>query len=233
MPTTDHQRSVFLALKHDLQNDGCWLSFHKEWDGFINAIFKRRLWFAPSLWEDAMGEVEVRVFRYIGRFDEAREASPWLARVVVSACETVKKESGNGPRSVSTEPIDTLSGAEEPDKLSEQGGDSRGDISFDDWVTSALEAGNGRDAELTGDVWFCVNEALDSCIKDKRMVTAFYMFYREDYSLREIAEIFRMKQSTVNNWPGYVLKRIMPEVKAALSELGYAPEGYRASTSTQ
>jgi RNA polymerase sigma-70 factor (ECF subfamily) len=51
--------------------------------------------------EDAAQETFLRLFRYLGRYDETREMGPWLYRVVVNVCRDICRKSG--PRLVPLE----------------------------------------------------------------------------------------------------------------------------------
>ena len=219
MQTTELQRAVFLALKHSIEDNDCWAAFLKEWDGFMSAIIRRKLFFNASIWEDALLEAEVKIFRFIGKFDESRNISPWLARVVTSACEDVKKSYGYDLKS---RPLESPDNSARSGKKESQGGGT--DIEFDeDWI-NAIGIAQASDNEMSGDMWCCINAALEDLDIDERKITAFLLFYRYDYKLREIAKILHLKQSTVNNWPGSVLKQIMPQVKRELRGLGYATD---------
>ena len=44
--------------------------------------------------QDAAQETFLRLFRYLGRFDETREMGPWLYRVVVNVCHDLGRKSG-------------------------------------------------------------------------------------------------------------------------------------------
>jgi len=196
MAATDKQRTVFLKLKNNINDNACWEEFSREWDGFFMAIIRKKLYFDASIHEDAKMLALVKVFKYIQKFDVSKEPSPWLSRVIVSACEDTKREYGH---IINTPEIESLS-------------DKYNDIPED----------MDSDLLLNDDVWCCVEQALESLrLKDERMKTAFVMFYRNSYKLKEIAGIFGVEQSTVNNWPGTVLKKILPSVKASLEELGY------------
>jgi RNA polymerase sigma-70 factor (ECF subfamily) len=45
--------------------------------------------------QDAAQETFLRMFRYLGRFDETREMGPWLYRVVVNVCRDIGRSSGS------------------------------------------------------------------------------------------------------------------------------------------
>jgi RNA polymerase sigma-70 factor (ECF subfamily) len=46
--------------------------------------------------QDASQETFLRLFRYLGRFDETREMGPWLYRVVVNVCRDLGRRAGAG-----------------------------------------------------------------------------------------------------------------------------------------
>jgi RNA polymerase sigma factor (sigma-70 family) len=236
MPTTNAQRDAFLALKHNKHKNECWEHFLKHWDGFISVIISRKLFFAASIWEDAKLEAEAKMFRYIERFDESREVSPWLSRVIVSACEDVKKNYGydmkNEPKKNMGDSLNCESSNYYDDF--KNGQNEASDIEYnDEWLSILSSEQEESDAELFEDMWCCVNSALDDINIDMRKKNAFILFYRYDYKLREIAKIFQLEQSTVNNWPGAVLKKIMPQVRREMSKLGYATNSAVASHSSK
>ena len=208
MPTTDKQRDIFIALKRDINNNMLWREFMKEWKGYMMAIISRKLFFAVSIWEDALNLSYAKIFRFIEKFEENREPSPWINKVVASACEDVKLENGYGMKDVKILVV----------PVSENDGQ---DADFEEWVGSILNIEEETDAELFEDVWCCVVGAMNELGINEMKKTAFLLYYRHNHKLREIAEILRMEQSTVYNWPSSVLKQILPTVRANLREWGY------------
>ncbi len=220
MATDYRQRESFLALKQDVMlhstasgseicSDKAWLEFEREWMGFIKAIIRRRLsYYSRDLMEDAQVEACAKILRYAGHFQEDREPSPWIAQVVVSACEDIKRQyEGKAPRNGSPHQRLTTVSLDEGDfleLLSKQNSDS------DPIANELLEC-----------LWCCVYDALNKLDVAENRKTAFLLFYQQGYRLREIADILHVSPSTVNNWPGSVLNQIIGEVKARMSELGY------------
>ena len=219
MPSTQEQERAFLALKEDVYSDELWHTFLKEWDGFISAIISRKLFFATSLWEDAKMVALAKIFRYIHRFDTQRPISPWMAKVVVSACEDVKPLHLGGAKPA----VDAKAGAITTECSSEGTDDADEYSAFEVWAHNLIQQDN-RDNEVYDDMWCCIYSALDALAIDEVKKNAFLLYYRFDWKLREIAAKLRLPQSTVNNWPGSVLQAIMPRVQADLRDLGYAPQ---------
>ena len=208
MPTTLEQRVAFQKLKEDMNAEGNWKMFWSAWDGFLHTIIRKKLYFAPSLWEEAKALTDMKLYKYIGRFDETREISPWLARVVASACEDVK--SAYGYKKIEEKVDSSVSG--HPVSIED------GDIL--EWMNTQTAAVD-EDEELRSCLWLCVEQALDGLDIDRRQITAFMLFYRHGRKLREIAETFHMSATVVNNWPRSVLNQIMPEIKMRMAEIGY------------
>ena len=215
MSTTSLQKAVFLELRTNKHSDAAWESFSREWDSFMMAIIRRRMFSRPDLQEDCLMESYAKLINGIGGFDTGYEPSPWLASVVVSACEDVR-------RRYVERPIVEENG-------NEKGGKARtvtlGEPDELDRLLSALRAGQESERELVDDLWCCVLGAMERQKTDKRQETAFLLFYRYGYRLREIARMLGERESTVNNWPGSVLRKIRPEVVRDMEDLGYKTVG--------
>lgn len=204
--TSTPQRDAFLALKRDPNSNDRWIAYWKAWDGFVWAVIRSKLCFAPELWEDCKQDCDAKLYRGIHLFQEEREPAPWLARLVTNVCRDCA-ERFRGPEGVKIISID------------EEGVLDAIEQEFQD-----VARGNEADARFKGDVWYCVNEALEQLQADERQKTAFRLYYVQGKRLREIAGILQVKESTVNNWPGLVLRRIIGDVKKTLLELGYQPQ---------
>ena len=223
MPTSQQQAAAFLALRNDLNDDGNWKMFWKHWDGFIWVIIRKKLFFAPELWEDCKSLVDIKIFRFADRFDETREISPWLARVVVSCCEDVKERNKKDRMHGITGDGEEELAEEAPQKITM--------ISLDDDNIEGLlhlirqpESGDDqKHSEMLNCLWLCIGNAMEELNIDQRRKAVFELFYRYEFKLREIAEIYRLPESTVNNWPGTIWKRILPAVRAGMEKLGYKP----------
>lgn len=222
MPTSQQQAAAFSALRNDLYEDGNWKEFWKWWDGFIWTIIRKKLFFAPELWEDCKSLVDMKIFRYIKGFDETREISPWLARVVTSCCEDMKERQKE----------ERMHGADGCDEETspEKAPPKRTMLSLDDENIEGLlktikqpESGNDLErVEMLDGLWRCIGAAMEEIDVDPRWKTAFELFYRYEFKLREIAETFDLPVTTVNNWPGATLKMILPTVRTGMEKLGYA-----------
>ncbi len=210
MATTSEQTRTFLELKQNPDSNQHWDSFINSWSGFFNTIISRKLYAYPSLWEDAKSEAIFKLFKHIGKFNETQEISPWLARIISNVCEDIKTK--NEKKII------------DKSKLNCSEKQYIDVVSIDDDIFEKLSVKTDPDAEINemfDCLWECVNTALDKYVKDERKKQAFLLCYRYNYKLREIAAIFRLEQSTVNNWPGMVLRKIAPYVKAEMSALGY------------
>lgn len=220
MGASQQHATVFLELRNDLYEDRNWKEFWKHWDGFIWTIIRKKLFFAPNMWEDCKSLVDIKIFRYIKGFDETREISPWLARVITSCCEDLK-ERNNEEYSFGADGCD--------EKLHEKAPPQKLMLSFDDENVEGLlnmikqpESGDDFERkEMFACLWRCIGAAMEEIDIDPRQKAAFELFYRHEFKLREIAEIYHLPETTVNNWPGATLKRIMPCVRNGLKELGY------------
>lgn len=220
MPASQHQTAAFLALKNNLYEDRNWKEFWKRWDGFILTIIRKKLFFAPEMWEDCKSLVDIKIFRYIEGFDETREISPWLARVVTSCCEDTKEQHKY------ESPHDAGGCDEEPPENAPR---KRTILSLDDenieGLLNMIKQPESRDdlehGEMLNCLWRCIGAAMEETDIDPRQKTAFELFYRYEFKLREIAETYNLPVTTVNNWPGATLKRILPRVRDDMEKLGY------------
>jgi len=220
VPASKQQSGAFLKLRNDLHTDGNWIEFWKLWDGFIWTIIRKKLFSDPGTWEDCKSLVDIKIFRFIKGFEETREISPWLACVVTSCCEDIKKLNEQGR----LRGVGDL-GEEFPWKTQPE----RTMISLDDENAKDLlniikqpDPGNNPErGEMLKNLWICIEAAMKEIDVDPRQKVAFELFYRQERKLREIAEIYHLPESTVNNWPGATLKRIQPIVKAGMEKLGY------------
>ena len=205
MATSREQKETFLKLRDNRQCELSWQAFWRAWDGFIWVVIRRRLCFAPDLWDDAKSLTDAKLFRFIANFDESREVAPWLARVASSACEDIKKQAGNLPKTAG-HPGASLSFDDED---------------FADWLSCQLTDPHTQDKEQRDDVWYAVEYALSCLAVDQRQKTAFLLYYHHGFKLREIASLFQLPPSRVNNWPGTILRKILPAVCRELTDLGY------------
>ena len=76
--------------------------------------------------------------------------------------------------------------------------------------------------EMVRCVWSCVTDAMEEENIDPRARTAFYLFFKYGFKLREIAELFNEYEAKASNRPGSVLKKIIPRVRTKMANLGYA-----------
>jgi len=209
-----------MALRNDLNDDGKWKEFWKQWDGFIWAIIRKKLYFAPDLWDDCKALVDCKIFRYANGFNVNMEVSPWLGIAIFSCCEDVKRWRRHGITGIGDEELNITATRQ------------IGIIDLDDENMERLlrnriwQSESGDDLErreMINGLWLCIGNAMEKLNIDKRHKTAFELHYRYEFKLREIAEIYRLPEKTVNNWPGAVLKKILPSVGAGMEKLGYTP----------
>jgi RNA polymerase sigma factor (sigma-70 family) len=221
MPTSQQQATAFLELRNNLYEDRNWKEFWKRWDGFIWVIIRRKLFFDPEMWEDCKSLVDVKIFRYIKSFDETRgEISSWLSRLITSCCEDTKEQNKGKYMP---------GGGDHDGELSEKAPANKRLISLDDESIRGLlnmieqpESGDDFERrEMADCLWRCIWAAMEEMDIDPRHKNAFEMFYKYEFKLREIAEIYHLSEKTVNNWPGATLKKILPHVKTGLEKLGY------------
>jgi len=205
--TTDKQKKVFMDLIRDIDDNERWENFLGEWKGFMMTIIKKRLYYNSSLWEDALMDSEAKLFLGHKTFKEGKEPAPWLAQLVSNICKDIIK---NNPPEIN--PVDIGNNNNQDNEMT-----------VEEWIDILTANPEGEpESELFDDVWYCINIILEKLDDDERKKTAFIMFYKEGYKLYEIAQVFRLEQSTVNNWPGSILKKILPDLKAELKNLGYA-----------
>jgi RNA polymerase sigma factor (sigma-70 family) len=222
VPTSQQQAAAFFALRGNLREDGNWEEFWKRWDGFIWTIIRKKLFFAPDLWEDCKSLVDIKVFRYIERFDESREISPWLARVITSCCADTRERNCNG----SDMPGREQEESRRPRRLTV----SLDAENTDSLVNTLRQPESGDDLEhkeMSQNLWRCVGAAMEEMGIDPRQKVAFELFYRYERKLREIAAAYDLPETTVNNWPGSVLKKIRPHIRAGMEKLGYTSAAQR------